>query len=210
LRRCRAGVGLFQRPSKWAASPSSGAKAAMDDGAMAMVAVPPTLLSWMASGGGLDTDLLVTTPWANSEVRARWAARRASGPARRRELDGRGPLDPEPGQGGAPGSLHGLRYSSALLVCCGACDSLVDLHAARRQARADRRAIFKAGDGCGSRQCSASHKPAQFARRQRSFAAALQSRRRALVRVPQELSPRNVWLAHSADQNLAIARASGF
>ena len=150
---------------------------------------PPTLLSWTASDAELDKDMLVSTHWAGPEARIRWAIRRASGPARRRELDGRGPMDPDPGRGGD------------------SCGHLVDLHAARRQARAESRIYFKAGDGCGSRICSNRHKPAQFARRQLRFATALESRKRSLVRLPQELIPRQVWIAHSRDQRGAIARA---
>lgn len=168
---------------------------------------PPTLLSWTASDAELDKDMLVSTHWAGPEARIRWAIRRASGPARRRELDGRGPMDPDPGRGGASGSKQGLRHSSALLISCDSCGHLVDLHAARRQARAEGRIYFKAGDGCGSRICSNRHKPAQFALRQLGFATALESRKRSLVRLPQELIPRQVWIAHSRDQRGAIARA---
>lgn len=175
--------------------------------AAALATSPPTLLSWLEAGDELERDLLVSTRWAGAEARTRWATRRASGPARRRELDGRGPEDPEPGKGGAPGCLLGLRHSSALLVSCSACGHLVDLHVARRHARASNRASFRPGDGCGSRACSAAHKPAQFARRQRGFADALASRRRALVQVPQELVPRHVWVRCSVDQRLAIAQA---
>ena len=78
---------------------------------------------------------------------ARWAARRACG-------SGLGVLA-KPGR--AKGTRDALAAAHTLTcVCCTpGCAALVDLQAARREARAAGRSAFEPGDGCSGRSCCA-------------------------------------------------------
>ena len=115
----------------------------------------------------------------------RWTADRACGAWAR---------NPKPGKSEA--TRAGLTTAHALTMACATpgCQALVDLLAARRQARAGGRARFEQGDGCASRQCSADHRPAKFRRRQLAMAAALKSTQRWLIRWPSSLTKESVWL----------------
>ena len=90
------------------------------------------------------------------------------------------------GRGNAPGSRVALRRENcATVVCCRAgCAALVHLHSARRQARAEGRDRFTAGDGCAGRLCSRNWRQSQFAAGQRRMAAALAAAERFLAPWP--------------------------
>ena len=95
------------------------------------------------------------------------------------------------------------------------CQALVDLLAARRQARAGGRVRFEQGDGCASRRCSADHRPAKSRRRQLAMAAALQSTH-VMVSACAVVSPARVasdfpgfgFFAHAPQARSAVQRAS--
>ena len=134
---------------------------------------------------------------------ARWTADRACGAWAR---------NPRPGKSEA--TRAGLTTAHALTMACATpgCQALVDLLAARRQARAGGRARCEQGDGCASRQCSADHRSAKFRRRQ-LVAAALQSTQRWLIRWPSSLTRKNVWLCSQGGAikaaNTAVLRLRG-
>ena len=135
---------------------------------------------------------------------ARWTADRACGAWAR---------NPKPGKSEA--TRAGLTTAHALTMACATpgCQALVDLLAARRQARAGGRARFEQGDGCASRQCSADHRPAKFRRRQLAMAAALKSTQRWLIRWPSSLTKKSVWLCSQGEAieaaNTAVLRPRG-
>jgi hypothetical protein len=129
--------------------------------------------------------------WAEGRVQPRqradpgaWAQRRA----RFKPFWGR------PGSGGATGSHAALAEATSWVLCCQKCGSITDFRAASRQARAAGRQQVAAGDGCGSKTCSADHRPARFARRQRERAHALLHGAKVLINVPESLRGSSVYI----------------
>ena len=91
------------------------------------------------------------------------------------------------------------RIARAQTFVCPGCDGLVDLLAATRRARADRRGRFRSGDGCGSRKCSKNHKAGQYNHGQAGQAHALRMGERLLVGRPEGPGPSRVLLLSTSD-----------
>ena len=106
---------------------------------------------------------------------------------------------PGVGSGNAPGSHTALRLAHGLTFQCPTpgCESLVNLQAAKRRARAAGRDRYALGDGCASKVCSANHKPGRFSSRQRTCATGLLHSHRLLIRRPDRTDATHVTLVSS-------------
>ena len=106
---------------------------------------------------------------------------------------------PGVGSGNAPGSHIALRLAHGLTFQCPTpgCESLVNLQAAKRRARAAARDRYVQGDGCASRVCSSNHKPGRFRNRQRKGAADLLNSHRLLILRPERTDATHVTLVSS-------------
>ena len=105
----------------------------------------------------------------------RYADRRSRG-LHADELCGRG------GRKASHDALNTIAYS-----ICGRCSSLVDISMARKAARADRREIFKLGDGCAGYGCAARFQKSRFAERQRAAADRLRRQEAHLAAWPHRV-----------------------
>ena len=125
-------------------------------------------------------------PRAGAEARARWALARASGALHKNMC----------GTGNAAGTAEALRtWNHISVVCCRAgCHALVDLKAARRQARAQGRANFIPGDGCAGPSCSADHRRNRFANRQLAQADQIDRGERLLARWPTDRMDKEIYV----------------
>ena len=115
------------------------------------------------------------------EQRAEWAARRAS------FWYGR---YPRPGKAESTKGALKAAHGQTLLCQDPECRALLDLQSARRIARAAGRRRFEAGDGCGSKSCSAKHWKARFRSQQLKMASALRDGKRVLVLWPESTEGR--------------------
>ena len=156
-----------------------------------------------------STSITIDATWqpqllsrAGPEQWEQWAFRRRSGSFYKNQC----------GAGNAAGTREALlRYSTLSTRCCApGCSALVDIKVARRQAKQDGRKSFGHGDGCAGPECSADHRPARFAKRQREQAAALEAGERLLIRWPASVDDREVWFysAEAALEAAAAARAA--
>ena len=136
-------------------------------------------------------------PRAGAEARARWALARASGALHKNMC----------GTGNAAGTAEALRtWDHISVVCCRVgCHALVDLKAARRQARAQGRANFTPGDGCAGPSCSADHRRNRFENRQLAQADQIDSGERLLARWPTDRMDKETYVY---DNEHASARAT--
>jgi hypothetical protein len=119
---------------------------------------------------------------AGQDSRAEWAAARAR----------HHPYGSRARRGRAVGTLRAIGTAQALTLRCQADGALVHMQSARRQARAEGRDEYEAGDGCGSRRCSRNFRPAQFLRGQASMADGLEHGARFLIEWPTGLGARKV------------------
>ena len=140
---------------------------------------------------------LSALPRAGADARARWALARASGALYKNRC----------GTGNAAGTAEALRTWNHLSVVCNqdGCHALVDLKAARRQARAHGRANFLPGDGCAGPACSADYRRNRFANRQRAQADQIDSGDRLLARWPTDRMDNKIYVH---DGEYASARAA--
>ena len=108
---------------------------------------------------------------------------------------------PGVGTGNAPGCHTALRLAHALTFQCPApgCKALVNLLAAKRQARAAARNRHTPGDGCASKTCSKTHKPGRHRSRQHVCAQDLLAEHKLLIRPPVQLNSKRVWLINTDD-----------
>ena len=129
---------------------------------------------------------LKALPRAGAEARARWALARASGALHKNMC----------GTGRAAGTSAALRIWNSISVVCqkAGCHALVDLKAARRQARARGSAAFSPGDGCASRSCSADYRRARFRNRQLQQADQVDSGERLLACWPTDCLDFQIYL----------------
>lgn len=123
---------------------------------------------------------------------------------------GHRPLHRRVGKGNAVGSRRALALAHTFVLLCEAsrCTALVDLQAARRRARAEGRAYFATGDGCGSRTCSRNFRPGQFQRRQIGMASGLLRGVRRLICWPIGVQATEVWQSGHREMRRAAARAT--
>ena len=138
-------------------------------------------------------------PRAGPDSRQAWARRRA------RCKD----VNEFVGRGNAPGSHVALRRESCATVVCrqAGCTALVHLHSARRQARAEERDRFAAGDGCAGPLCSRNWRRSQFAAGQRRMAVALAAAERFLAPWPRSCGDSHLYFFPSAAAENAAERA---
>ena len=132
------------------------------------------------------TTQLKALPRAGAEARARWALARASGALYKNTC----------GTGRAAGTSKALRTWNHISVVCDrdGCHALVDLKAARRQARARGSAAFSPGDGCASQSCSADYRRARFRNRQLQQADQVDSGERLLACWPTDCLDFQIYL----------------
>ena len=127
-----------------------------------------------------NTDL-ETIQCGTMEQRAEWEARRACWRYGRY---------PRPGTAKSTKDALRAAHGQTLLCQDPECRALVDLQSARRIARAAGRRRFEAGDGCGSKSCSAKHWKARFRSQQLKMASALRDGKRVLVLWPESTEGR--------------------
>ena len=125
-------------------------------------------------------------PRAGAEAHARWARARASGGLHKNMC----------GTGHAAGTSEALRTWNHISVVCNrdGCYALVDLKAARRQARARGSAAFSPGDGCAGPLCSADHRSTRFGKRQLQQAEQIDNGQRLLARWPTDCLDFQIYL----------------
>ena len=142
---------------------------------------------------------LSALPRAGAEARARWALARASGALYKNRC----------GTGNAAGTAEALRTWNHISVVCSqdGCHALVDLKAARRQARAQGRANFLPGDGCAGPACSADYRRNRFANRQLAQADQIDSRERLLARWPTDRMDDKIYVHDGEFASAEAAKA---
>lgn len=113
------------------------------------------------------------------------------------------------GRGFARGTELAQIDSRANTWVCGTagCDALVDVHWARRRAKAARpkRAVFVPADGCA--HCTSAFKRAQYIKGQRDMARQLSAGDRRLVRRHAVRTERELWEQPTAAVEAAVAAA---
>lgn len=136
---------------------------------------------------------------AGSEAHARWTAARARCP----------PVD-RAKRGEAQGTTEALQQALGRTAMCARCMGLVHFEAARRQAKAEGRVSFEAGDGCTNASCTSRSQPARYKANQTKMAEALLGhvgKPRDLILWPATAEPRtSVWIVpHTLAQEAALA-----